>query len=271
MVLCTFFVLSRAVAQRVEPTSRGFSPAIEDNSFLIEEAYNQEAGVVQHISTMNIVGSASDEVTFAFTQEWPLFGQEHQVGFTVPYAFTNPSGRAGVGDVLLNYRYQLASGEDWVAASPRISVILPTGDVGEGPGEGTTGIQIALPLSKRLAEAVVMHVNIGTSVLPGMKRTTAAGRTVEHTLTDLFAGASAIWLATPSVNVLLEAIAEWRSGIGAGGDVERESVATVSPGVRVAVDVSALQIVPGIGLPVSFSGGRRQASVFFYLSFEHPF
>ena len=28
-----------------------FSKAIEDNSFLIEEAYNQETGVVQHIFT----------------------------------------------------------------------------------------------------------------------------------------------------------------------------------------------------------------------------
>jgi len=27
------------------------SPPIQDNSFLIEEAYNQEAGVVQHVNT----------------------------------------------------------------------------------------------------------------------------------------------------------------------------------------------------------------------------
>jgi len=36
-------------AQSAQPAAA--PAAIEDNSFLIEEAYNQEAGVVQHIST----------------------------------------------------------------------------------------------------------------------------------------------------------------------------------------------------------------------------
>ncbi|HET7042873.1 MAG TPA: hypothetical protein VFI13_12685, partial [Gemmatimonadales bacterium] len=41
---------------------------LQDNSFLIEEAYNQEHRVLQHISTAELHhGSA----LYSFTQEWP--------------------------------------------------------------------------------------------------------------------------------------------------------------------------------------------------------
>jgi len=72
---------------------------IQDNSFLIEEAYNQEAGVVQHI--LNIVhranrhaGAKSDEFSFVFTQEWPAFSQTHQLSYTAPYTFLEEEGRS---------------------------------------------------------------------------------------------------------------------------------------------------------------------------------
>src|ERR1041384_2418257 len=58
---------------------------IMDNSFLVEEAYNQEPGVVQHIFTTfySVTRSAGhDEHAWAsaFTQEWPIFSQRHHVG-----------------------------------------------------------------------------------------------------------------------------------------------------------------------------------------------
>ena len=58
---------------------------IADNSFLVEEAYNQESGVVQHVSTFSRPdgGGAWD---FAFTQEWPFRGMRHQLSYTVPVA-----------------------------------------------------------------------------------------------------------------------------------------------------------------------------------------
>ncbi|HWH76104.1 MAG TPA: hypothetical protein VNT76_01990, partial [Candidatus Binatus sp.] len=47
---------------------------IEDNSFLIEEAYNQEAGVVQHIwNAIYTKSGRSHGWNFSFTQEWPVF------------------------------------------------------------------------------------------------------------------------------------------------------------------------------------------------------
>ena len=61
---------------------------IRDNSFLVEEACNQEAGVVQHILTgayayQQAGASDLDSWNFGFTQEWPLFGQRHQLGYTI--------------------------------------------------------------------------------------------------------------------------------------------------------------------------------------------
>src|SRR5215204_4825988 len=83
---------------------------IEDNSFLIEEAYNQEPGVVQHI--FNAFYSADSRArgwAFTFTQEWPVFSQDHQFSFTIPSFHSRDGGKrvSGVGDILLNYRYQL--------------------------------------------------------------------------------------------------------------------------------------------------------------------
>src|SRR4051794_6428190 len=45
-------------------------PQIQDNSFFVEEAYNQERGVVQHISTFSRMWNSKDWA-YSFTQEWP--------------------------------------------------------------------------------------------------------------------------------------------------------------------------------------------------------
>src|SRR5688572_2315520 len=67
---------------------------IMDNSFFVEEAYNQERGVVQHIfnglySHFDLPGSDADIYQLAFTQEWPVFSQAHQFSYTVPYGFVH--------------------------------------------------------------------------------------------------------------------------------------------------------------------------------------
>lgn len=51
---------------------------IQDNSFLIEEAYNQEDGVVQHIQMFQYLKKSKDWV-YTFTQEWPVPKQTHHV------------------------------------------------------------------------------------------------------------------------------------------------------------------------------------------------
>ena len=75
-----------------EPLAKG----IQDNSFFIEEAYNQEPGVVQHILNVPInFINGSREITPSFTQEWPVFSQTHQFSYTIPHAFTEDDNGHG--------------------------------------------------------------------------------------------------------------------------------------------------------------------------------
>src|SRR6185295_13275155 len=97
---------------------------IQDNSFLVEEAYNQGPGVVQHISTFTSSGGAW---VYGFTQEWPLGGMRSQGSYALALAHDSAHG-TGPGDVALNYRYQLigtASAADRLFLAPRVSVLLP--------------------------------------------------------------------------------------------------------------------------------------------------
>src|SRR6185436_8207277 len=62
-------IVSAALFLLLSAPLRGQEPArIADNSFLIEEAYNQEAGVVQHISALALVEGGN--WAYGFTQEW---------------------------------------------------------------------------------------------------------------------------------------------------------------------------------------------------------
>jgi hypothetical protein len=224
------------------------SPHIADNSFLIEEAYNQESGVVQHISTFSRLegGGAWD---FGFTQEWPVPGIRHQLSYTVPVLHSDGSG-TGVGDVLLNYRYQLVGdGEMSLHVAPRLSLVLPTGSETRGRGTGSVGLQTNLPVSYVLSDALATHWN--------------AGLTLDGESGDLDAnlGASAIWRVERSVNLMLETV--WETA--------QDDVLLVNPGVRWAFDFdSGLQIVPGVAYTFALGADGADA-LFLYLSFEHPF
>jgi hypothetical protein len=222
--------------------------AIADNSFLVEEAYNQEPGVVQHVSTFERPdGGASWD--FGFTQEWPFRSMRHQVSYTVPVLHADGAG-TGLGDVLLNYRYQLAGdGETPLHVAPRLSVILPTGDEDDGRGTGSVGLQTNLPVSYVVSDALATHWNAGLTLEGGSEDLTAA------------LGASAIWRVHRSFNLMLESV--W--------DSAEEDVVLLNPGVRWAFDFeSGLQIVPGIAYTFALGDGGGEA-FFLYLSFEHPF
>ena len=83
---------------------------IEDNSFLIEEVYNQERGVVQHIQTFEYLKKANTWL-YTFTQEWPVPDEKNQLSYTIPVSHFGEPTETGLGDILLNYRYQLVQKE----------------------------------------------------------------------------------------------------------------------------------------------------------------
>ena len=78
---------------------------------MIEEAYNQDDRVVQHIFNGYYLSTTKD-MMYTFTQEWPMGGQAHQISYSIAYQALN--GRSnGLGDALVNYRYQLWNEKDW--------------------------------------------------------------------------------------------------------------------------------------------------------------
>src|SRR5687768_4614227 len=138
----------RAEAQRSGPFE------IAGNSFLVEEAFNQETGVFQNIFLFQRAKSGGGWA-LEFTQEWPVWGQRHQFSYTLPYDFEG----AGLGNIRLNYRLQSRM-EDarGPAISPRLSLILPTG------GDLVDyGAQLNLPISKQFGDAY-LHVNVGATL-----------------------------------------------------------------------------------------------------------
>lgn len=236
---------------------------ISDNSFLIEEAYNQEPRVVQHISNL-VHTKKSKEWGYALTQEWPVFLQAHQISYTIPYAWMAGNSANGFGDMTIHYRYQLWGDAHWAAFSPRLSIILPTGDKKKGLGSGKTAYQVNLPLSKRLGASWVVHVNAGATITPGVSTDTN-----KETLWSYNVGGSMVWLVKNNFNMLVEFAAGYEDEI-TGGQVRNQSSYVINPGVRYAYNVGALQIVPGLCFPIELNSEKTK-QWFIYLSLEHPF
>jgi len=266
-VVCSWAPMVRAQAH--EETGATPPPPIQDNSFLLEEAYNQEPGIVQHINLF-LRDLRTGEWFAAFTQEYPVTGLRHQLSYTIPYRRFDSAGRSfdGLGDIALNYRYQLVgSGETRLAAAPRLTVFLPTGDFHRGLGAGSAGVQLGFAVSAVASEDLVFHGNIGATYRPSARDT--AGDKADAW--GGYLGGSAIWLGLGRVNPMLEVL--WtRDQIVAGPARTRiDSTLTINPGVRWALDSrSGLQVVPGLSFPIGIGPSAGSYGILLYLSFEHP-
>jgi hypothetical protein len=237
-------VLTAAAARAGAQTpDRSRQWEILDNSFLVEESFNQEAGVVQNIFSWTRQRDGLWDASF--TQEWPAPGMAHQFSYTLPFARSGDA-TAGFGDVLLNYRYQLREEtKSGPAISPRLSLILPTGRADDGLGNDVVGLQVNLPASKQFGDFYV-HANAGFTWLPDVQRT-------PH-----IAG-SGIWRVAPMLNLMVEAV------------VEFDQSATLSPGFRRGWNIGDHQIVVGAAVPVTRENGMVTAAILAYFSYELPF
>jgi DtxR family Mn-dependent transcriptional regulator len=243
-----------------QPQPRPFE--IADNSFLVEEAFNQEAGIFQNIFN----ATRSDGVWFpTFTQEWPVGTQTHQFSYTL--SWLGGGGTSGFGDTLLNYRYQAMLDEPGRPAfSPRVSVILPTGSSARGPGAGSYGLQMNLPFSKQIND-ITWHWNAGLtwfsdadSPQPGQ----------ESSLTSPFLAASGIFRVRPMLHAMLESVVAFEEYPTVEGTA-RETFLTVSPGIRGGWNVGDQQLILGFAVPLTWGAGETDSAAFFYLSYELPF
>lgn len=147
---------------------------IQDNSFFVEEAYNQEDRVVQHI--FSYTRTSDGRYVAMFSQEWPAGGQKHQLSYGTAFD-------RRLGDFNVNYRYQLAGdGTTRLAAAPRLTAFVKG-----------RGIQTNIPVSYALTDRVVTHWNAGATAIRGEKP-------------DFNAGASLVIAARPKVHFMLESL-----------------------------------------------------------------
>lgn len=275
VTLCSSFattqILGAAEKQPIE--------VIEDNSFLIEEAYNQEPGVVQHsFSAAYSSDSRQRGWTFNFTQEWPVFSQDHQISYAVPsYHFVEGSDQIrGLGDITLSYRYQaFDEGELKPAFAPEFSLILPTGNRNRGTGDGVVGYQGTLPFSKKLTSRFAMHANLGVTYLPQV-RARLGGSTgplsPRRSLVSYNLGASGVFAIVPRFHLMLEWVGDFEESINDGGKAVRAFQPVIAPGFRTAlVNQEKLQVVVGAAAPIGLTRKADNYGAFLYRSIEHNF
>ena len=216
---------------------------ILDNSFLVEEAFNQEAGIFQNI--LVFTRSEGGAWQGSFTQEWPVMSIRHQVSFAMPFSYAGGDGTAG--DLALNYRFQLwQENGRRPAFAPRISVVLPTSAEND-----SVGWQLNFPFSKQIA-GVYFHANAGGSF-------DADGATP-------FLAGSAIAAVSPMFNVMFEALVQSAPGQGD----EREVIRIFAPGFRAGWNFGDTQLVAGFAVPIT-RGADRDTAVLGYVSYELPF
>ena len=256
-VLLAFLLGVTALAaqtQQAPPSAEPFQ--ITDNSFLVEEAFNQEPGIFQNIVTWT---HQDGEWFFAFTQEWPAPGMRHQFSYTVP--INGLRDGSGMGDSLLNYRMQvLEEGPGRPAFAPRVSLIVPTARI-----DRSSGLQINLPVSKQRHD-FYFHANAGVTWQHRDDR--------PNLLTPNF-GASAIYRLRPMLNLMLESVllsVESEVAPGVTRQTARDLSFTLSPGVRGGWNVAEdTQIIIGAAVPVTWFEGSTNAGILGYFSYELPF
>jgi hypothetical protein len=216
---------------------------ITDNSFLVEEAFNQEGGVFQNIFSWT--KSPRGDWQASFTQEWPAPSMTHQFSFTIPVSGSPDA--TGFNDLLINYRYQLAvETSNHPAVAPRVSVVVPTGHQNEGLGNGVVGLQLSIPASKHFGN-LYFHVNGGATWLADADWIPLVGSSV-------------IWRAAPMWNFMFEVVGEPGRSL------------TLSPGLRRGWNVRRGQLVIGAAVPITRETDHSATTAFLtYFSYETKF
>ena len=237
---------------------------ILDNSFLVEEAFNQERGIFQ-----NIFGFQRDNGAwaFAFTQEWPFHSQQHQLSYTLPFA--GVSGQNGFGDVMLNYRYQALMEDPGVPAfSPRLSLILPTG--GADFTYNSIGFQGNLPVSKQYGDTY-FHANAGLTWYPRADARPGLSGSERVSLVTPHISGSAIYRLRSMFNLMLESVLQFEQFANPDGTKDRDTIFTFSPGARGGWNLGDQQLILGAAIPVTWVESDSSAGILLYLSYELPF
>jgi len=253
--LSAFFILFSVCAFGQGP--------IEDNSFLIEEAYNQQNGVIQYINTF--YRERNGNWGYSFINEMPIQRQAHQFSYAINVS--RVAGTVRLGDTLVNYRYQ-AKGlkeADRVAMALRFSAILPTGSYRNETGWGALGFQFNFATSIKHSKYFVTHWNAGWTYLPRARNRLGERSNVR----GLNLGQSTVFLVKRNFNIFAETVWNRLDRIDGPGRSVPDYSLLLNPGIRWAWNFkNGLQIVPGISMPIGLGPSNRNFGNIFYLSFE---
>jgi hypothetical protein len=273
-------MVASAFASDTIPPKRGSylyfeHPAIEDNSMLIEEAFNQERGKMQYISNFIF---HRDGFSFAYCHEIPIGDHFHQFSYNLAYSFlktTSATGSAhGVGDLLLNYRPLIGGKQHWILLIPRFSLVVPTGKSDNNLGFGGWGGQFNLAMTKRISRNLTTHINSGFTFISKAdfyadQDTGESAKKYEKDLWTGQFGLSVIFAAKKNFHMMLESFLDTEESARNDASFVKNQRLTINPGFRFALNVGKIQIVPGMGIPIEMSDGNDVSTgAFFYLSLE---
>lgn len=240
-----------------------FAEPVEDNSYLVEEAYNQEPGVVQFINVYQRSKNNKDW-SYVFINEIPVVSQNHQFSYELPYSFSELADKTGSGDIKFNYRYEFLR-NDFLVTTGRISFTVPTGDYKNGFGSDAVGYETSLLASVKINSKWVQHWNVGAALTPKSKNIT--GDTADNS--KYFWNLSNVYLHTDTLNFMLEMSSSLEQSTVGPDAVTWSADTIISPSVRYAIDIADWQYVPGLAFPTNIAdnaGSQNQTLV--YLSIE---
>lgn len=238
---------------------------IEDNSFLLEEAYNQRKGVFQFIQDFQYFENA-DLYRYNFENEIPLTDQVHQLSYEFGIVRADRLRPGEISDITINYRWQPYN-KDGTLFAERFGLIVPTGRVQSDGGNGVFGLEFMQSATLTLGRQWMNHWNLGFNILPDAK---TAGQEERSTLSTFTGGTSVIYLMRDDFNLMLEALIRTGQAIQENGTKKTVTSTILNPGVRWAwnLDWKGTQIVPGISFPTEVINNRTQHGILLYLSVE---
>ena len=240
--------------------------AVVDNSFLLEEAYQQPSGTYQFIQTYQTAFKKGSGYDYGFALEAPITDLVHQFSFSGTRSRSEDVSHGSMSDITINYRYQPYN-RDGKLVTERFGLILPTGRVDQGSGRGVLGFEFMQAATIIFSERWANHWNLGVSLFPRAKFSDTQKRT---TLTEVKAGTSWVYFLQDDINLMMELFLETEQTLNEDNEQETEMSVTLSPGIRFgkSYDWKEMEVVPGFGFPVQFAESNTDVGMILYLSFE---
>ena len=188
---------------------------ILDNSFLVEEAFNQEAGIFQ-----NIFGLVAHAAATGASRSRRSGRSPSQTAPVVVHAAALGARRRrrGVGDVMINYRYQ-ATVEGPGRPGVFTACLADPSDRDEQRARSmSVGLQFNLPFSKQTRRLSTSTGTPGSTWLP---RASSSDGVTLQTSTSPFLAGSAIYRLRPMFNLMLETVLIFEDSCRRAGGTER--------------------------------------------------